>query len=921
MTGSEFFSGNFTYIAEVYAAFLQNPNTVDSSWQDFFKSICDEEKSLLDDYLGANWVKKKPSILGATSKEDAIKSSPQKKSNEPKQTQTSNSSDKLAKMIDSYRNFGHTGATLDPLGFVNPHLPLYILEEETEIKKTADANTISKMEHFKKLYCGTIGVEASHIKNKEERDWIYRHYEEHLENISTEEAQASLEQIIRAESFEQQLHTKFPGAKRFSIEGGEGTIVALEQILLTSSNLGCEECIIGMAHRGRLNVLTHTMGKPYKAIFSEFMGVYSIPEGTPGSGDVKYHLGLSSFRKLSNGKQMYLSLTPNPSHLEAVNTVVMGRVRARQDLYGDNSRRRVMPIVIHGDAAMAGQGVVYESFALANLEGYTVGGTIHIAINNQIGFTALQKDTKSGTYCTDIAKSIDCPVFHVNGNDIEGLARIAKLATKYRQQFGKDIVIEIFCYRKYGHNEGDEPMFTQPLMYKRIKESKNPIETYSANFEKTLVSQVETKVKAELDAAFEEAKTYKPTKADWLDGKWSEIKRVETSDDIFATKNTGISQKTFDLVGGAISQVPQGFVVNSKIERMLKDREQILLKGKQIDWATAELLCYGSLLIEGFPVRLSGEDCERGTFSHRHSVYYEQNTGEKYYPLNNIKVEKKAKYSVFNSLLSEFGVLGYEYGYSVTDPNQLNIWEGQFGDFANGAVTIYDQFISSGEDKWLRMSGLVSLLPHGFEGQGPEHSSARLERFLQYCAGNNIIVANCTTPANLFHILRRQVKGNWRKPLIIMSPKSLLRHPLVVSEYNDFAEGSSFKTIIADSNFSTAKKIVFTSGKVYYDLLAEREKQGKTKDIALIRIEQYYPFDSKELKKELAKFTKAETFSWCQEEPKNMGAWHFIRDHLEEATNGKKITYIGRKESASPATGFASVHTKEQTKLVLEALS
>lgn len=950
MEGSEFFRTNFTYIAEIYAKFSQDQSSVDPSWQSFFATLKEDDRTILADAVGATWGKQKLSVIGKKcelasfppsewadfDKQTGKKSAPKPAEKTTTIPAVSSIEHKFEKLCYGYRNFGHLSSNLDPLGFQPKPRHTSISDNALSDSELASDVTFASKKYtardaistLEKLYCNSIGLEISHIKSSTEYRWLLQNYEENTGTFTEPQYKKILSEVTRSEMFEQQLHTKFPGAKRFSIEGGEGTIVAMEQILLQSSDLGASEVVIGMAHRGRLNVLTHVLGKPYHAMFSEFMGTYSIPEGTPGAGDVKYHLGFSKSRTLENGKTVYVTLTPNPSHLEAVNPVVMGRVRARQDL-NNSSKESVIPILIHGDAAMAGQGIVSECLAMANLEGYTVGGTIHIVINNQIGFTATQRDTKSSTYCTDVAKAIDAPIFHVNGNDIIAIAKVARLATKYRQEFKKDTVIEIFCYRKYGHNEGDEPLFTQPVMYDTIKQIQNPAELFASSLANAGIIQnqyfetLKNEIKSELDAAFEVAKTYKPTKADWLDGKWSKIKRLESASELFETKNTGISQKTFDLVGGAISQVPSNFNINPKIARLLKERESALLTGKNIDWATGELLCYGSLVSEGIPVRLSGEDCERGTFSHRHSVYYDQKTNSKHYPLNNIACEKQAKFSVYNSLLSEFAVLGYEYGYSVTDPNQLNIWEAQFGDFSNGAATIYDQFISSGEDKWLRMSGLVSLLPHGFEGQGPEHSSARLERFLQYCAKNNIIVANCTTPANLFHILRRQFKATFRKPLVIMSPKSLLRHSMVVSKMEDFLEGSSFKQFIFDETPSihkTAKKIILTSGKIYYELFDARQKAEKQNDIAIIRIEQYYPFDSTSLQAELAKFKSAKQILWCQEEPKNMGAWSFLRDYLEDISE-IKIRYCGRSEAASPATGFASVHAKEQDKILKDAIS
>ena len=913
-----FSSTNLAYIAEVYTKFSQNPSSVAQSWQDYFNENPEDVNLIKQELQKASWNRNKISVIG---NKNELSSLPAEEQNE-KPKDSKKEAKKEEKLKDeqfikvrdkssvrhAFRHFGHLAANLDPLGFKKPYFHQVI---QDVIRESGEPN------EKEKLYIGNIGYEITHVRNHEEYKWLETQIESNAFEASKKEKIAGFEMMLRAEIFEQAIHKKFPGAKRFSIEGAESTIVALESIMLEASNGGAKEVILGMAHRGRLNTLVHTTGKPYHAIFSEFAGVYSIPDGTPGSGDVKYHLGYAKTRTLLNGKELYVTLTPNPSHLEAVNPVVMGRARARQDESGNTNA--TLPILIHGDAAMAGQGIVYECFQMANLQGYGVGGTIHITINNQVGFTAVQSEGLSGQYCTDVAKVIEAPVFHVNGNDVDSIIKVAKIAALYRQTFKKDVVIEVFAYRKYGHNEGDEPLFTQPVMYGKIKEMVTPAQVYRANiaheFEAKILEDLEAKIITEIESEFEKSKTYKPTEADWLKGKWSDIKILTDESEFFNFKKTQISQTTFDKVGGAISSVPENFDINPKVRKLLEGRQKALLEGKDIDWGTAELLAYGSLVLEGHNVRLSGEDCERGTFSHRHSVYIDQKDGKKYSPLNNIE-EGQAKYYVYNSILSEFGVLGYEYGYAMNDPKNLVIWEAQFGDFANGAVTIHDQFISSGEDKWLRMNGLVNLLPHGFEGQGPEHSSARLERFLAFCAQNNMIVANCTTPANLFHILRRQVKMPFRKPLVIMSPKSLLRHPLVVSTGKDFTQGS-FQEIISETN-TNAKKIVITSGKVYYDLLAERDLRKS--DVAIIRIEQYYPFNVELLKSMLSQFKNVQEVVWLQEEPKNMGAWSFIRDYLQEATK-LPVKFCGRKASPSPATGFASVHLKEQKAIVDEALS
>lgn len=914
-----FYSANLAYVAEIYAAFLKDPNAVDESWQKYFLENKEEVDAILQDLKKSSWNQARISIVGnknefssLTNEERAAVAKPAKSEKAEQRVQQVS---RLPYIRNAYRDFGHLATNLDPLGFQKP----YVHEAIRSALDGAAKEDLQEAKKMETLYCGTVGYEIAHVKNEKEYQWLVNQIEGTSSDFTKDEQIAAYEMMFRAEAFEQTIHKKFPGAKRFSIEGGESTIVALESIILETSNSNATDVILGMAHRGRLNVLVHTTGKPYHAVFSEFAGVSSIPTDIACSGDVKYHLGYSQNRVLKNGKSVYVTLTSNPSHLESVNPVVMGRARAKQDALGN--KKAIVPVLIHGDAAMAGQGIVYECFQMANIEGYSVGGTIHITINNQVGFTAIQSENKSGTYCTDVAKVIDAPVFHVNGNDVFGVVKVAKLAAKYRQEFQKDVVIEIFCYRKYGHNEGDEPLFTQPVMYEKIKQMATPAQFYREQvlsaFGEDALSLIEKKVEKEMHDEFEKSLTYKPQKADWLEKLWKNIQILKHEKDLFAFKDTQISQDTFDRVGGAISKLPEKFNLNPKIAKLLDTRRSALLAGKEIDWGTAELLAYGSLLLEGHNVRLSGEDCERGTFSHRHSVYYDQKTNEKYYPLAHID-NAKGKYSVYNSLLSEFGVLGYEYGYSSNNPNDLVIWEAQFGDFANGAVTIHDQYISAGEDKWLRMSGLVNLLPHGFEGQGPEHSSARLERFLQFCAGNNMIVANCTVPANLFHILRRQVKMPFRKPLIIMSPKSLLRHPMVVSTVKDFT-ASSFQEIIPDASIKTARKVIITSGKVYYDVLAQREANKQT-DVAIVRVEQLYPFNTDLMKSILAEYKSAKKIVWLQEEPKNMGAWNFIRDYLQECTK-IPVEYCGRKASPSPATGFASVHAKEQKAIVEEALA
>ena len=726
------------------------------------------------------------------------------------------------------------------------------------------------------------------------------------------------------------------GTKRFGLDGGEALIPALEQIIKRGGALGVKEIVIGMPHRGRLSVLANVMGKPYKAIFNEFQGGSSKPEDVDGSGDVKYHLGASSDREF-DGNNVHLSLTANPSHLEAVNPVVIGKVRAKQQQLDDKNRISVLPLLLHGDAAFAGQGVVAECFGLSGLVGHKTGGTIHVVVNNQIGFTTAPHFSRSSPYPTDIALMVEAPIFHVNGDDPEAVVHAAKVATEFRQKFQKDVVIDIICYRRFGHNEGDEPMFTNPIMYKKIKKQKTTLTLYTdllvrdGLIPEGEIEDLKTGFQSFLNDEFDAGKNYKPNKADWLDGRWAHLDRNK---DDYQRGQTAISEDTFDKVGAALSKLPDDFPVHKTISRLLDNKNKMFRDGTGLDWATAEALAFGSLLTEGFPVRLSGQDATRGTFSQRHSGIINQNSEDRYYPLNHITKEQ-AEFEAIDSMLSEYAVLGFEYGYSLSEPNALVAWEAQFGDFANGAQIMFDQFISSGESKWLRMSGLVILLPHGFEGQGPEHSSARLERFLQMCGQDNWIVANCSTPANYFHILRRQLHRSFRKPLILVTPKSLLRHKLCVSDKSNFIDGSSFHRVLwddAESGLSETnlvpdkkiKRVVMCSGKVYFDLLEERDKRD-INDIYLLRFEQFYPFPAISAVKELERFKSAEMV-WCQEEPKNQGSWTFMEPNLEWVLTRikakfKRPKYVGRAASASPATGLASTHKNQQEVLVNEALS
>ena len=862
--------------------------------------------------------------------------------------------------IRAYRVRGHLAANLDPLsnyeikkldpaldpktyGFVEEDMDRKIFLDNVLGLQEASMNQISEI--VKKTYCGTFALQYMHISNAEESAWL----KERIEGLGKEieftqkGRKAILNKLIEAEGFEKFLHVKYMGTKRFGLDGGEAVIPAMEQIIKRGGNLGVKEIVIGMPHRGRLSILANVMGKPYRAIFNEFQGGSYKPEDVEGSGDVKYHLGASSDREF-DGNKIHLSLTANPSHLEAVNPVVLGKVRAKQNQLNDENRVQVLPVLLHGDAAFAGQGIISECFGLSGLKGHKTGGTIHIIVNNQIGFTTAPHNSRSSPYPTDIALMVEAPIFHVNGDDPEAVVHAAKVATEFRQKFHKDVVIDVFCYRRFGHNEGDEPMFTQPKMYAKIKKHKTTLQKYSEKLSKEglvpegEIEDLKISFQKFLSKEFEVSKSYKPNKADWLDGKWSGLgkytKESVIKDGQYQRGKTSISIEKFKEVGQALTKIPNHINAHKTVKRMLDNKQKQLSLGKNIDWATAEALAFGSLLTEGYPVRLSGQDCTRGTFSHRHSAVIDQLTEERFYPLNNISKNQK-HYEVIDSMLSEYAVLGYEYGYSLAEPNSLTIWEAQFGDFSNGAQIMIDQFISSGEKKWLRMSGLVMLLPHGYEGQGPEHSSARLERFLQACAEDNWIIANCTTPSNYFHILRRQLYRGFRKPLVIMSPKSLLRNKRAISNKKDFINGSSFHRILLDDaekgNSSTKlvkdtkiKRVVICSGKIYYDLLEEREKRNIS-NVYLLRLEQFYPFPALSFIKELARFKDAD-FIWCQEEPKNQGGWSFVEPNLEWSLNRvnakcKRAKFIGRAAAASPATGLAIQHKEQQETIINEALT
>ena len=962
---------NAEYIEQLYARYAQDPNAVDAAWAEFFKAMGDPSGEVVAEASGPSWARSDwppqpaddlTAALDGQWGDDPSANAEQKITAKAAEKGVPVTEDQIRNavldsvralmLIRAYRIVGHLNADLDPLGIhKNPSLPELQPSNygftEADMDRPIFLDNVLGLETatmreilaiVQRTYCGTFALQYMHISDAEQASWLKERIEGFGKEIqfTKEGRKAILQKMVEAEGFEKFLHVKYTGTKRFGLDGGESLIPAMEQIIKRGGSLGVQDIIIGMPHRGRLNVLSNVMQKPYRAIFNEFQGGSFKPEDVDGSGDVKYHLGASSDREF-DGNSVHLSLTANPSHLEAVNPVVLGKARAKQEQLDDEERIKVLPILLHGDAAFAGQGVVAECFGLSGLRGHKTGGTMHIVVNNQIGFTTAPHHSRSSPYCTDIALMVEAPIFHVNGDDPEAVVHAAKVATEFRQKFHKDVVLDIICYRRFGHNEGDEPMFTNPDMYSAIKSHKTTLAVYTERLVRDgLIPEGEIEdqkaaFQAYLNEEFEAGKEFKPNKADWLDGRWSHLdKRGEE----YQRGATAVEKSTLLKVGEALTTLPEGYNVHRTIARLLDTKKEMFNTGKGFDWATAEALAFGSLQTEGYPVRLSGQDCTRGTFSQRHSGIIDQKTEERYLPLNHIP-DTHAKYEVIDSMLSEYAVLGYEYGYTLAEPNALTLWEAQFGDFANGAQIMFDQFISSGETKWLRMSGLVCLLPHGFEGQGPEHSSARLERFLQMCGNDNWIVANCTTPANYFHILRRQMHRSYRKPLIMMTPKSLLRHKLCVSTLDEMSEGSSFHRVLWDDaqygNSDTTlaaddkiKRVVLCSGKVYFDLLEERDKRG-IDDIYLLRLEQFYPFPAQSMVKELSRFTNAE-FIWCQEEPKNQGAWTFVEPNIEwiltriEHKNTRPI-YVGRNTSASPATGLASRHKAEQQALVDEALT
>jgi len=937
---------NAPFLAELYARFIRDPASVDAEWATFFKDFGVELVP-----CGPSWEQSPTRVIGAPDPEAVKPPKPAAKTglSTEEVTQAARESIRALMLIRSFRVRGHLQADLDPLGLKTPE-PHPELDYRTygftdaDLDKVIYTDGVLGLEKAslreiiaiaKTTYCGPMGVEYMHIQVPEQKAWLQKRIEsiQGQPHFSDRGERAILERLTEAEGYEHFLDKKYTGTKRFGLEGAETLIPALEQIVKRGSMLGVRDVNLGMAHRGRLNVLANFLRKPFKAIFSEFEGNSAHPDDVQGSGDVKYHLGTSADLDFGEGP-VHLSLVPNPSHLEAADPVVLGKSRAKQTMLGcdDAARRQVLTVIMHGDAAMAGQGIVAECFGLSQLIGYRTGGTIHFVINNQIGFTTAPMYSRSSPYCSDVAKMVQAPIFHVNADHPEAVVLAARIATEFRQEFMSDVVVDMVCYRRQGHNEADEPAFTNPLMYKRIAELPTTRQIYGAKlvaaglYSQAEVDQLYADYQARMEAEFQDARSFKKDKADWLEGKWEGLIQPEGEEE-FREHATEVKSEILQEIGEVLSTPPKSFAVNPKILRQLSAKATMFNTGEGIDWATAEALAFGSLLKEGHPVRLSGQDCPRGTFSQRHAVLVDQENEATYTPLSNLGPEQ-ARFEALNSPLSEYSVLGFEYGYSITDPNALVLWEAQFGDFANGAQTIFDQFISSGESKWLRLSGLTVLLPHGMEGQGPEHSSARPERYLQLCAEDNIQVCNLTTPANYFHALRRQVRRNFRKPLILFTPKSLLRHKRCTSSLKDFGPNSHFHRVLWDSAElapdEKIRRVILCTGKVYYDLIEEREKRG-INDVAVVRIEQLYPWPKGYLKKHLGWYPNADVV-WCQEEPANMGAWVFVSHRIEHILHEMdrkrpECYYAGRRTSASPAVGTARQHAAEQAKLVDMALT
>ena len=933
---------NTSFIEEMYVKFIEGDTTIPQSWKSYFEDLGEDLNDVIKEIEGPNW---KPNKIKINLNQENLK-----ESQKVNQINIKDSIKAIA-LIRAYRINGHLIANLDPLGMMERKYMHELHPEDYGFKKDdfnrkiyldsyLDRDFASLKEIIKFLkdkYCSSIGVEYMHMTEREEKIWFRERMEKEENKVSftNNGKKAILNKLIQAEGFEKYLALKFVGTKRFGLDGAESLIPALEQIIKRGGQLGVKEIKIGMPHRGRLNVLANLLQKSYKKIFNEFTGEFSETHDD-STGDVKYHLGASSDRTFDD-IPVHISLTDNPSHLEAVDPVVLGQTRAKQFYHNDAERNKVIPILIHGDAAFAGQGVVAECFAMSGLKGHNTGGTIHIIVNNQIGFTTSPRFARSSPYPSDLGKVVESPILHCNGDDPEAVVHCAKIAIEFRQKFNKDVVIDVICYRRFGHNEGDEPSFTQPLMYEKIKSHPSTLKVYGKKLiDEKIISEQEFNAQIKdfknlLDEQYKSAKNYQP-KLKWFEGTWSRYKPEKGKD---RRGNSGVNSEKLRIISEKINKIPAEINIHKTIKKILELRRQSVESGQGIDWSSAESLAFGSLLEEGYPVRLVGQDSGRGTFSQRHSVLRNQTDNSRYVPLNNISKNQK-NFEIVDSFLSELAVLGFEYGYSMVEPNTLTLWEAQFGDFANGAQVVIDQFIASGERKWSRASGLVLLLPHGYEGQGPEHSSARLERFLQLGAQENIQVMNCTTPANYFHALRRQIHRDFRKPLIIMTPKSLLRNKYCTSNLEDFGKENFFHRILNDhalekrSNFiklkdnNLIKKVILCSGKIYFDLLEAREKNKKD-DVVFYRIEQLYPFPVKNLVSELKKYSKNAKFFWCQEEPKNMGAWFAVRDYIQwtldyiKAKN-RNISYIGRNPAASPATGYAKRHISQQQDIIKEVL-
>lgn len=905
-----------SFIEAMYEQYQTDPQKVEATWRAFFQGF--------EFSQNGNGTASPTQVAPADTKEFAVLS-----------------------LIKAYRNRGHLLSKTNPIRERRDRHPNLNPEDfglvEEDLGKVfqagrecglSNATLTQIIDHLKTVYCGSIGFEYHHIQDRNRRRWIREKIESHhpdrAYDLTKEKKKRILEKLNGAQVFEQFLHTKYIGQKRFSLEGGETTIAALDGIINKAAEHTVDEIIIGMAHRGRLNVLANIMGKTYEQIFNEFEGT-AVPDLSFGDGDVKYHVGFSSQVETTSGKKVHLKLTPNPSHLEAVNTVVEGFARAKADILYDSDYDRILPILIHGDAAIAGQGIAYETVQMSQLEGYYTGGTLHFVINNQIGFTTDFDDARSSTYCTGVANVVQAPVFHVNGDDPEAVLFAAELAVEYRQAFNNDVFIDMVCYRKHGHNEGDDPKFTQPGMYQIINEHPTPREVYLTkllerdDIDKALADEMEKEFWNHLQERLNDVKqntlTYEYQEPEQA---WRKLKKTKNPDDFKESPKTGVEKATVDHIVNHLMTIPDHLKALSKVNRLLKGKRK-LLDNNQLDWAMAELLAYGTILMEGKDIRMSGQDVKRGTFSHRHAVLRDITSDKEYNRLSDL-LDDQGKFRIYNSFLSEFGVMGFEYGYAMANPETLVIWEAQFGDFYNGAQTMVDQFITAAESKWQRMNGLVLLLPHGYEGQGPEHSSARLERFLQSCAEFNMTVANVTTPANFFHLLRRQLARPFRKPLVVMTPKSLLRHPEVVSDLTEFEKGTKFHEVIDDPlvgarSGKKVKKLLLCTGKIYYDLMA-RKKEEDRNDVAIVRLEQLYPLPDVQLQKVFKRYPNAVPF-WVQEEPSNMGAWQYVYSIVasKEVGINADLNLISRKSSASPATGYKKVHDQQQAEIVNQAFS